>query len=260
MEIIKSRDSKYEEYERLLLERDQVLKDAEQNWINYINEFGHLIAEAFEEKIECIKMKKTIAFYQNAINRGKKVNQSELNEHLHKEMSEYNAQLGRMKKDNELYRNLKTASAYQIKRSKELYHKIAKLIHPDINPETEKHDVLLELWNRAVLAYNGNNPKELAEIEVLVGKTLKDLGAGVIDVDIPDLDDKIEGLKAEINDIITTEPYTYGELLGDKKACDVLKKELKDELIKYKEYRMELGEELKKLFLEGGLTLEWEMK
>ena len=259
MEIVKSKDSKYEEYERLLLERDQTLKDAEQNWINYVNAFGELITAVFEEKVECIRLKKTIAFYQKALNHGGKVDQNKLNLHLQKEMAEYNAQLNRMKKDNDLYRSMKVASAYQVKRSKEIYHKIAKLIHPDINPETEKHEELTELWNRAALAYNVNNPKELAELEVLVGKALDDLGAGTINVDIPDIDTKIDELKTEISDIISAEPYIYGDLLRDDKACEEYKKELQEELEKYKKYHEELNETLEKLFGEGGLTLEWEI-
>lgn len=259
MELVKSKDSKYEEYERLLLERDQILKDAEQNWISYVNAFGELITAVFEEKIKCIRLKKTIAFYQKALNHGGKVDQNKLRLHLQKEMAEYNAQLDRMKKDNDLYRDVKIASAYQVKRSKELYHKIAKLIHPDINPETEKHGELIELWNRAVLAYNVNDPKELGEIEVLVGKALNDLGAGTINVEIPDIDTKIDELKTEIRDIMSTVPYTYGDLLCDGKACEEYKKELKEELEKYKKYHKELNETLEKLFGEGGLTLEWEM-
>ena len=118
---------------------------------------------------------------------------------------------------------------------------------------------LTELWNRAALAYNVNNPKELAELEVLVGKALYDLGAGTINVDIPDIDTKIDELKTEISDIISAEPYTYGDLLRDDKACEEYKKELQEELEKYKKYHEELNETLEKLFGEGGLTLEWEI-
>ena len=73
MELIKTADSKYEEYEALLLERDQVEKEAGQIWTAYMKEFGQLIVDVFEKKVESIKRKKIIAYYQMQINRGEKI-------------------------------------------------------------------------------------------------------------------------------------------------------------------------------------------
>lgn len=67
MDLIKSTDSKYEEYENLLLERDQITKEAGQIWTVYLQLFGKLITDNYEEKLECIKCKKTIAYYSNSL-------------------------------------------------------------------------------------------------------------------------------------------------------------------------------------------------
>ena len=60
-EIIKSTDNRYSEYETLLFLRDKLRKEA-YAWKNrYLAEFGNLITAVFEQKIACIKKKKTIS-------------------------------------------------------------------------------------------------------------------------------------------------------------------------------------------------------
>ena len=95
-EIIKSTDNRYSEYETLLFLRDKLRKEA-YAWKNrYLAEFGNLITAVFEQKIACIKKKKTISFCQMAVNRGKPVDQAELQNYLSQEMKEYNRKLSEM--------------------------------------------------------------------------------------------------------------------------------------------------------------------
>ena len=82
MDLIKSTDSKYEEYENLLLERDQITKEAGQIWTVYLQLFGKLITDNYEEKLECIKCKKTIAYYQNALNHGGVVDSAAMEKYM----------------------------------------------------------------------------------------------------------------------------------------------------------------------------------
>ena len=91
MDLIKSTDSKYEEYENLLLERDQITKEAGQIWTVYLQLFGKLITDNYEEKLECIKCKKTIAYYQNALNHGGVVDSAAMEKYMEQEMAEYYA-------------------------------------------------------------------------------------------------------------------------------------------------------------------------
>ena len=93
MDLIKSTDSKYEEYENLLLERDQITKEAGQIWTVYLQLFGKLITDNYEEKLECIKCKKTIAYYQNALNHGGVVDSAAMEKYMEQEMAEYYANL-----------------------------------------------------------------------------------------------------------------------------------------------------------------------
>ena len=53
-DLIKSSGSEYDEYEKLIIERDRLNKEGEQIRTVYLQEFGELIAENYEEKIECM--------------------------------------------------------------------------------------------------------------------------------------------------------------------------------------------------------------
>lgn len=259
MELIKSDNNsdRYEEYETLLLERDQVSKEANQIWIVYMKNFGQLIAEAYEVKLDCIKCKKTIAYYQNAINHGGTVDADAMQEYLKREMAGYYANLKQMIEENARCHEAGSTTVYEAQRSKVLYRRLAKLIHPDINPETDRHEELRELWQRAVDAYNMNDVKALAELEVLAHKAMSDLGAGKVRVQIPDIVDRIEELRKEIETIRTTTPYTYLSLIEDGDAVEQKKRELAQELKDYKTYREQLNKVIDDLLAGGRITLLW---
>ena len=255
MDLIKSTDSKYEEYENLLLERDQITKEAGQIWTVYLQLFGKLITDNYEEKLECIKCKKTIAYYQNALNHGGVVDSAAMEKYMEQEMAEYYANLRRMLKENEDANNAGTSTPYEVARAKTLYRRLAKLIHPDINPETDHSKELQELWQRILIAYHHNDVKELSELEVLVRKVLKELGSEDVKVDIPDIKEKIEALKSEIEGIKQTEPYCLRYLVEDEEAAEKKKTELREELETYQKYHKELNEVILKMLQTGGLKI-----
>ena len=243
MELIRSTHTNYDEYESLLLERDQAQKEAGQIWTCYIQTFGKLIADVYEEKIECIKCRKTIDFYQRALNHGGVVDQDAMQEYLDREMALYYVNLKRMQDDYQKCKNAGTSTSYEVQRSRTLYRRLAKLIHPDINPETDRQEVLKELWQRILTAYGYNDIKALSELEVLVRKALKDLGQKEIKIDIPDISERIDALKKEILDITHTEPYTYRELLENDDAV----------------YHEELKEAILQIVSKGGIEIKWRM-
>ncbi len=260
MELIKSTDTKYEEYENLLLERDQAQKDAGSAWTWYIQTFGQLISDVYEEKLECVKCKKTISYYQAALNHGGVVDPEAMQKYLEKEMASYYANLKRMQEDNERCRDAESSTPYEVQRSKTLYRRLAKLLHPDINPETDRQEKLMELWQRIVTAYGHNDVKALAELEVLTRKALKELGAGEIKIEIPDVEERIDSLKAEIYEITHTEPYTYRDLYKDQEAVDKKTKELNEELESYRKYHKELDDVIQSMVQGGGIKFQWLMK
>ena len=132
-EIIRVENASYSRYEELLTKRDELRKKAFQYYRAYIREFGDLMLEVFQIKIECIKKKKTIEFYQRALNQGSVIDRDALDDYLVKELAEYQKQLNDMIKDNEASKDFDTISEIELLKIKSIYRKLAKLIHPDIN-------------------------------------------------------------------------------------------------------------------------------
>ncbi len=254
-ELIYERGSAFARYEELLIRRDDFKKEAFMWDREFIRTFGDRILRNFELKIECIRKKKTIAFCQAAINRGSSISMDELQAHLKREMAEYEAQLRALAKDNQLAKNHGNISEIELIQIKKIYRRLAKKLHPDINPKTMEDDKLRELWESVVAAYKCNNVKDMKELELLVSAALDDK----VEIEIPDIEDKILEVLTEIEDIKNNDPYMYKFLLDDKTAIEDKNKELDEEFVAYDEYRIELEELLQNLMTGGGVTFTWEM-
>ncbi len=256
MEIVYKDDSRYNEYENLLMNRDRYRKEADSALRQYIRVFGEQIAAVFKQKIACIERKKMLSYCMIYHNRGESVDMTRVQEQLKRDMVEYQQQLNNMIADNEACKNFKRIPEHYVIKIRQIYRRIARKLHPDLNPLTEQHEELMELWRRNITAYNCNDLKEIEEVEVLVDKALEALGQGKTEITIPDIDLKIEKLYEEINKIRTTDPYLYRELLDDPSLVKEKQQELEDELKEYKEYAAQLDQQLKQFIVEGG-TFTW---
>ncbi len=260
MELARTDNNRYDEYEALLVERDRLRKEAGQIWTMYLKTFGRLMTQIFEEKVACIRQKKLIGYYQKALNRGQAIDAEALEAQLNKEMAEYQKQLRQMITDEKRCRESGTSTIYEAERSKVLYRRLVKLLHPDIHPETDREERLRELWARIVQAYGQNDVKALSELEVLVRAALEELKIdGRITVEIPDLVDRIADVRREIEEIRTTEPYTWKAELEDEKAREEKIQALEKELEHYRDYHRQLDEAAETILREGGLELVWRM-
>lgn len=256
MDLIKIQDDKYDIYEDLIMRRDNLRKEADSYLAQYIHHFGDLTAELFKAQIACISRKKAISYCQTIVNRGEMVDLKKLDDYLKECMKEYNEKLKSMVEDVENCRELKVSTQAAMNKSKALYRTIAKLIHPDINPEAAHNESLMELWQRAAAAHHCNDWKELEIIEVLVKKALEDADIGTVVIDIPDIEERIDELKTEISEIISTDPYQFKFLLEDKNAIEEKKKTLEAEIEEYKKYEKELAAVLRE-YAEFGVTFPW---
>jgi iron-sulfur cluster repair protein YtfE (RIC family) len=260
MEINTPDNARYEVYEDLLVRRDQLYKEAGSYMTVYTAEFGELITSNFELKIECIKKKKTIGYCQSRINRGIAIDTTLMQAEIEQEMKLYYVQLQGMISDTEKAKNAECSSEFRFNRSKKLYRRLAKLIHPDINKKTERDETLKDLWTRIVKAYQINDADELEDLEVLVRKALEVLGDEGFEPHIDDIEERIERVERQINEILTTEPYTYGEILGSEEKRAELRKQLQEEHDEYEQYLAELTKILDDILREGGASLVWKMK
>ena len=256
MDIVKTTDKRYEEYTKLLLKRDEAQKEAGSFLTAYICEFGELITKVFEAKIQCIKKKKSIAFCQSILNRGEFPDTKALQAFIEKNMQEYYEQLNDMIEDNKKAQEAKTFTEATVRRCSKLYKQIAKLIHPDLNPQAGKNEAVQALWNRAVEAHEDNDLKTLEELLLVVKEAINDEGLEDLKIDIPDIDDKIKDTKLEIETIVSTAPYTYGALLQDIVKMDEKKTGLQTELEEYKDYSKELDKVLEGFPMKGNTTCQ----
>lgn len=175
-------------------------------------------------------------------------------------MAMYYAELADMLRDAEHAKNWGVLSPVKSQQVKKIYRELAKKLHPDINPGTKEQEKLQDLWNRISIAYFQNDLEELRELKAITAAVLKDLGEdAVLDPDITNLDQKIIQLEDEINQIVTTEPYTYKELLRNPEKIREKRTSLEAEKAEYREYNEKLRETLDKILLREGGHLIWEM-
>ena len=258
MEIIKVKNADYSRYEELLLERDQLRKEAGIYHGLYVREFGELHLTLFEKQIACIKKKKLIGYYQMAVNHGGEIDQAQVDALLAKEMQEYQQRLQDMVEDHEAAKKMTEISTVKLLKIKRIYRRLAKQLHPDINPMTAEIPELMKLWNAVTTAYNCNSLQDMEEAELLVNNALKRIGMGYTEIEIPDLPGKIKELEAEIEKIRETDPYQYKYLLEDPEAVKEKKHELEEQIRSYTEYEKDLDSVIDGL-LKSGVTIIWKM-
>ena len=243
------------EYEELLVKRDQYYKEAASYQTVYISEFGELIDANFELKVECIKVNKTISYCRRRMNRGLAVDVARMQSEITQEMTLYYAQLKEMQSETEAAKAAPFLSEYQVSRSKKIYRRLAKKLHPDINKKTAITPSLQDLWNRIVIAYHKSDPEALAELEVLARAEFEKLGDDGWEIAFDDIEERIERVEREINEILTTEPYTYRALLEDEEKKKAHRAELEEEHEDLTRYLAELRKTLEAMLAEGGAKL-----
>ncbi len=254
-----SLDGRIQEYEDLLLRRDQILKECDSIVIAYTKEYGELTQRSFELKIDCIKNKKSIAYCQKQINRGLNIDSETMNAMIEREMAVYYDELHEIMERNSMARDAETINEYRLQRAKKIYRRLAKKLHPDINAQTAENGVLRDLWVKIAFAYRMSDIEALEDLEAMVRKVMEELGEEGFEYDTSNLGERIERLEAQIADILATEPYTYREILRDDEKRAAKKKALEDEIAEYEKYLAELTATLDKLLSHKGVNIIWKM-
>ena len=259
LERVENDNTRVNDYEELLLKRDQLLRESGSYMTAYTQKFGDMITANFELKVECIKKKKTISYCRRRMNRGLAIDTNRVQAEIDREMTLYYTQLKRMADDNERAKKAGTISEFRLSRAKKIYRRLTKILHPDINRKTTEDESLRELWEKVVEAYQRSDADALDDLEVLVRRAMETKGDDSFELNLDDIDERIERVENQINEILTTEPYIYGELLNDEEKKQAHKEQLQAEHDDYEQYLESLSKTLDDMLREGGVTLVWQM-
>ena len=253
-EIVKGKNRAYARYEETLLRRDGLRQEAEQLHWQYMQLYGDMIERAFRLKVDCIQKKKMIAYCQQKVNKGERINGNALGDYIAKQMASYQQELEQFVKRVQAAKDSKDISEADARTIKEIYRRLAKKIHPDLHPDFAGDAGLQEYWNRIVIAYRYNQLKEIQELEALVESYLAERGEGTPDFEIPDIEERIAEVEKEIAEILSTNPYLYKLILEDEGERERQIRAYADEIASYEHYAKQLDEVLATFEIERRLS------
>lgn len=253
------------EFEKIKAE----LQDARNHYITLVEEYSHLVNvagknleseymlklgkkehELFSCHVEILRIKREIAIFQAARNRGKTVSAEEVKLIIEREFAEYQEQLKSQQKKLQLaveHFSARPFTAEETKAFKKLYHNIVRKLHPDLNPDLPPGAA--ELWEQVQMAYKANCWDELFLLSDMADELLE----GKIDFvesintmeqikeELAKITKKISGLEQQIADTNKRVPYCYETLLSNPAEVMRKRKELDNQIKLCKEHIAELN-------------------
>ena len=234
-------EKKRTELSMLLLERDElrfvICKNIE---TEYMLKLGSIEYKAYEAQCAALRLKRKIDLIQAKKNRQEKIIISAIEETLDEEFAEYQKQLDeQIDKVNAAIKRSKAEvlSDEENKELKKLYRKIAKALHPDINPDVS--EVQVQLFDNAVSAYKSGDLGTLRIISEMVGNNPlpeqhKDAMTQLVE-ERERLEGLLESIRESIENIKSEYPYTMKDILEDTKKTEQKKQELESVIEQYNE-------------------------
>lgn len=234
-------EKKRTELSMLLLERDElqfvICKNIE---TEYMLKLGSIEYKAYEAQCAALRLKRKIDLIQAKKNRQEKIIISAIEETLDEEFAEYQKQFDeQIDKVNAAIKRSKAEvlSDEENKELKKLYRKIAKALHPDINPDVSEAQV--QLFDNAVSAYKSGDLGTLRIISEMVGNNPlpeqhKDAMTQLVE-ERERLEGLLESIRESIENIKSEYPYTMKDILEDTKKTEQKKQELESVIEQYNE-------------------------
>lgn len=187
-------------YRSLIIERDELKKQAEENQKDNYQTYGDLYKEYYGLMVECIFFKKRIAYCQRCKNHHIKIYKEELEGYMDAVKEDYMHELEELRTYKKIVKQ--HLSDEDMKQAKKIFKRIIKRIDQD-SP----------LWERALESYRYNNLNDLKDIEMLVDYERQSIKKNL---DNTYLSIQIERLKKEIESIKNKEPKITKEYLEKK--------------------------------------------
>lgn len=241
------------EYAELLAEYDELTNSVRRNLeAEYMMRIGRLEYRLFALQVRTRQLRREIALYQAAKNRGGTISAEEVGAIIAREFAEYQAALAeqqeKIRKAEEHHFSPKLSSA-DTEALRTLYHDMVRKLHPDLNrdlPEEAK-----QLWVRIVAAYKNCEWRELNILADMVYDLL-DGGKPAVGDSLNRMDQlgaeerrlvgKCSELREHMRELQTHPPYTYRALLKDNNAVSAKRRELMDLLRGFEKHLAELTE------------------
>ena len=221
---------------RLILEKDELINTVIPNIeAEYQLRVGYLLYEKFCLQTEINKSKRTIEIIQTAINHGDPVSRETVGKMLGMEFRQWEE---RLKEHLYLIEKAKARERSKLtlqesQRICELYRKLVKRLHPDVNPEMYSRNK--GLWIQVQQAYSRADTGGL-EVLWLVAQDLGEGEAGELEpmellrLKERDLKKKIDETQSFIESVKSSHPYTLKDKLTDRSWVLDQKKILQQEI------------------------------
>lgn len=187
-------------YRSLIIKRDELKKQVEENQKDNYQMYADSYKEYYSLIVECIFLKKRIAYCQRCKNHHIKIYKEELEGYMDAVKEDYMHELEELRTHKKIVKQ--HLSDEDMKQAKKIFKRIIKRIDQD-HP----------LWERALKSYRYNNLNDLKDIEMLVDYDTQSIRKNL---DMTYLTTQIERIKKEIESIENRKPKITKEYLEKK--------------------------------------------
>ncbi len=187
-------------YRSLIIKRDELKKQVEENQKDNYQMYADSYKEYYSLMVECIFLKKRIAYCQRCKNHYIKIYKEELEGYMDAVKEDYMHELEELRTHKKIVKQ--HLSNEDMKQAKKIFKRIVKRIDQD-HP----------LWERALESYRYNNLNDLKDIEMLVDYDTQSIRKNL---DMTYLTTQIERIKKEIESIENRKPKITKEYLEKK--------------------------------------------
>ena len=232
------------EYLKLYEEMEDLNKKKEALESIYMSRLGALIFLKFENEIEYRKLKKKLNLIIQSKNKNEKIDINKIDEILKSELESFYKELENLRekmKRSKIYLGSSLLSDEEVKKIKEIFRRLAKKLHPDINKNLTEEEI--DLWNRVKEAYENNDLISLIVLEGLIDNIEVKENANInnIEENIEKIKNKIEKIKIIIKESLNEFPLNLRILIKDESFIKNKKDELNKEIKIYKDKINELN-------------------